>query len=154
MQPASVLSRSGHPSPAAAMIFHSADILLVVEGQLYVPGFRRLPYRARTRPRVTGLWEQADSHIWCCDADISLVVEGQLYVPGSRRLHYGGQDVTEKLRSLLSTGQDIKALRVGELERLKHKSMHLPALAVPLPGVSQLVLLIRRASNLADELLE
>ena len=65
----------------------------------------------------------------CC-ADISLVVEGQLYVPGCRRLPYGGQDVTRRLQSLLSTGQDSKAMRLGELERLKHKIMHF---AMPAP---------------------
>ena len=70
---------------------------------------------------------------------MSLVVEGQLYVPGCQRLPYGGYDVTEKLRTLLSTGQDSKALRLGELEKLKHRSMHLPALAISLPGVRQLL---------------
>ena len=70
-------------------------------------------------------------------ADVSLVVEGQLYVPGCRRLPYGGHDVTEKLRTTLSAGPDSKALRLGELEKLKHKSMHLPAPTVtPPPGVS------------------
>lgn len=66
---------------------------------------------------------------------MSLVVEGQLYVPGCRRLPYGGHDVTEKLRALLSAGPDSKTLRLGELEKQKHASMHLPALAAPLPGV-------------------
>ena len=68
-------------------------------------------------------------------ADISLVVEGQLYVPGSRRLPYGGQDVTERLLALLGTGQDGRALRLGELERLKHKCMRFPVPTAPLPGV-------------------
>lgn len=70
---------------------------------------------------------------------MSLVVEGQLYVPSCRRLPYGGHDVTEKLRALLSAGPDSKALRLGELEKLKHKSMHLPVPAVPPPpGVRHL----------------
>lgn len=72
----------------------------------------------------------------CC-ADISLVVEGQLYVPGCRRLPHGGQDVTEKLRGLLSAGKDSKALRLGELERLKHKCMHVAVPAQTPAGVGQ-----------------
>ena len=70
---------------------------------------------------------------------MSLVVEGQLYVPGCRRLPYGGHDVTEKLRALLSAAPDSKALRLGELEKLKHKRMHLPALPAPPAGVRHLL---------------
>ena len=73
-------------------------------------------------------------------ADVSLVVEGQLYVPGCWRLPYGGHDVTEKLKALLSAGPDSRALRLGDLEKLKHTSMHLPAPAVPLPGVRCLMI--------------
>ena len=51
-------------------------------------------------------------------------------MPGCRRLPYGGQDVTRRLQSLLSTGPDSKAMRIGELERLKHKIMHF---AMPAP---------------------
>ena len=88
--------------------------------------------------REDGIEIHVDIHILkpeTSNADISLVVEGQLYVPGSRRLPYGGQDVTERLRALLGTGQDGRALRLGELERLKHKCMRLPAPTAPLPGV-------------------
>lgn len=61
-------------------------------------------------------------------------------MPGCRRLPYGGHDVTEKLRALLSAGPDSKALRLGELEKLKHKSMHLVLPAVPPPpGVRHLL---------------
>ena len=57
-------------------------------------------------------------------------------MPGCRRLPYGGQDVTRRLQSLLNTGPDSKVMRLGELERLKHKIMHV-AMPTPqtLPGV-------------------